>query len=82
MTFIRHRLTPDPESGIWIRCKHCHAVFAWGTTLYLLAKGAKPYAPWDAIAPLFADVHPDRLRKGQPVNRLRKLNPDGSWEDL
>jgi hypothetical protein len=78
MTFIRHKLTPDPESGIIIRCKHCHAVYLWATTLYSVSKA---YAPPDCYSALFAEVYPDRIRKGQPVNRLRKLNPDGTWEE-
>lgn len=70
------------KGGVIVRieCKHCGSVFYWGHVLYRPAPGAQPNPP-DVIQPLFAELHPDKIRKGQPVNRLRKLNPDGTWEE-
>ena len=71
------------KGGVIVRiaCKHCGSVFYWGSILYRPAPGAKPTPP-DVVQPLFAELHPDRIRKGQPVNRLRQLNDDGSWTEI
>lgn len=79
-TFINHKA---PVWSILIRvdCQNCQAVFYWGSTLYRPAPGALDI-PDDVIAPQFADVYPTRRHKGQPINKLRQLKADGSWEDL
>ena len=78
-TFIDQRTTkPDPLTVI--RCKHCDSTYYVGLILYQPA--GHTGAPCDVIAPLFAELHPDRIRKGQPVNRLRQLNDDGSWTEI
>lgn len=78
-TFVNKKVPPAVKTAV-IRCKHCKATFYWGVTLYrpLGAAGEPP----DQVIPLFAEIHPERIRKGQPINRLRQLNADGTWTEL
>ena len=62
-------------------CQNCDAVFYWGSTLYRPAPGVQD-TPDDVVAPQFADVWPTCRRNGEPINRLRQLNADGTWTEL
>ncbi len=77
---------PETVGGVaaWkVTCKHCGAVYYCGTTLYRAPMGQGPHViPPDLLLPPFAEVSEGRVRKREPVNRLRQLQPDGSWEEL
>jgi len=79
-TLINHK-QPVWQVLVRVTCQSCDAVFYWGSTLYRPAPGVLD-VPDDVLTPQFADVYPSARRKGQPVNRLRQLNPDGSWTEL
>ena len=73
---------PTNKVIVKTQCKHCGQVIYWGSIIYLPAQGASP-EPDDVLAPLFGEIHPERIRRGQPVNRLRQLSADGlSWTEL
>lgn len=64
-----------------VQCTSCQAVFLWGSVLYRPYNAAGQATPDDVYAPQFADVQPDKVTKHEPINRLRTLNADGTWEE-
>ena len=77
---------PETVGGLaaWkVSCKRCGAAYYNGTVLYRAPLGQGPHviSP-DMLLPPFAEVSEVRARKREPVNRLRQLQPDGSWDEL
>ena len=79
---FNHRKIPPYEVVVRMQCTTCGLVFYWGSTLYLLNDSNATDMPPDCVTPLFADVQLAGRRKGEPVNRLRTLNLDGSWSEV
>lgn len=80
---FNYHKAPLWEVLVKVRCSSCLQIYYWGSVLYMPANSACMDTPPDVIAPQFADVQLRRRRKGQPVNKLRRLSDDGlSWTEI
>src|SRR5437667_9700753 len=81
-SFNRHRLTPKTYTVV-CQNNRCHTTFVVYDGLLECPRGLHTPPPPDRIAPLFASVHPDKWRAGQPANIFIPASeaPPGLFDD-